>query len=199
MHSRLAIDTTVGVIAGPSSARTHSRQRSVSPSFRPAGPSHGIQQRGRSISNASTSSSISVVSPTSSSTNASTTSLSLPNSRQSSRSRSRSASPAIEETVRLGQEYVLALHDYVPPPQNTTCLSFREGQVIHVLSRDPSGWWDGELEGRRGWFPSNYVSNMEITSLTEEEPLGMRSVRFVNLMPSKRLSDLDTDKSRTFL
>ncbi|PPQ76387.1 hypothetical protein CVT26_015376 [Gymnopilus dilepis] len=175
MHSRLAIDTTVGVIAGPSSARTHSRQRSVSPSFRPAGPSHGIQQRGRSISNASTSSSISVVSPTSSSTNASTTSLSLPNSRQSSRSRSRSASPAIEETVRLGQEYVLALHDYVPPPQNTTCLSFREGQVIHVLSRDPSGWWDGELEGRRGWFPSNYVSNMEITSLTEEEPLGMRS------------------------
>ncbi|KAF8903143.1 ras guanine nucleotide exchange factor domain-containing protein [Gymnopilus junonius] len=173
MHSRLAIDTTIGMTAGPSSVKTHVRQRSISPSFRPAGPSHGIQQRGRSVSNASTTSSLSIVSPTSSSTNASTTSLSLPNSR--SRSRSRSASPAIEETVRFGQEYVLALHDYVPPPQNTTCLSFRAGQVIHVLSRDQSGWWDGELEGRRGWFPSNYVSNMEITSLTEEEPLGMRS------------------------
>ncbi|KDR82799.1 hypothetical protein GALMADRAFT_56871 [Galerina marginata CBS 339.88] len=174
MHSRLAIDTTTGMTAGPSSAKTHLRQRSLSPSFNPAGPSHGFQQRGRSISNASTSSSLSIVSPTSSSTNNSTTSLSLPDSRQSSRSRS--ASPAIDETVRLGPEYVLALHDYFPSPQNPTCLSFRTGQVIHVLNRDTSGWWDGELEGRRGWFPSNYV-NTEITSLTEEEPLGMRPSR----------------------
>lgn len=66
------------------------------------------------------------------------------------------------------------MHDYFPQHQNSTCLSFRAGQVIHVLNRDSSGWWDGELEGRRGWFPSNYV-NAEITSLTEEEPLGLRS------------------------
>jgi uncharacterized protein YraI len=69
------------------------------------------------------------------------------------------------------------MHDYIPQHQNSTCLSFRAGQVIHVLNRDSSGWWDGELEGRRGWFPSNYV-NAEITSLTEEEPLGLRSVGF---------------------
>ncbi|KAG8762081.1 hypothetical protein FRC11_011294 [Ceratobasidium sp. 423] len=54
-------------------------------------------------------------------------------------------------------EYVLALHDFVPVNGNTTCLSFRAGQIIHVLNRDSTGWWDGELEGRRGWFPSNYV------------------------------------------
>ncbi|CAE6464240.1 unnamed protein product [Rhizoctonia solani] len=54
-------------------------------------------------------------------------------------------------------EYVLALHDFAPVNGNTTCLSFRAGQVIHVLNRDSTGWWDGELEGRRGWFPSNYV------------------------------------------
>ena len=53
-------------------------------------------------------------------------------------------------------EYVLAMHDYIPP-EGSTCLSFRAGQVIHVLNRDPSGWWDGELEGKRGWFPSNFV------------------------------------------
>lgn len=79
-------------------------------------------------------------------------------------------SPALEETVRLGSEYVLAMHDYAPQHQSATCLSFRAGQVIHVLNRDTSGWWDGELEGRRGWFPSNYV-NTEVTSLTEEQPL----------------------------
>jgi hypothetical protein len=70
------------------------------------------------------------------------------------------------------------MHDYFPQHQNSTCLSFRAGQVIHVLNRDSSGWWDGELEGRRGWFPSNYV-NAEITSLTEEEPLGLRSVSLI--------------------
>lgn len=56
-------------------------------------------------------------------------------------------------------DYVLAMHDYSPQHQSATCLSFRAGQVIHVLNRDASGWWDGELEGRRGWFPSNYVNS----------------------------------------
>ncbi|OBZ71142.1 hypothetical protein A0H81_08739 [Grifola frondosa] len=44
----------------------------------------------------------------------------------------------------------------------------KTGQVIHVLNRDSSGWWDGELEGRRGWFPSNYVTS-EVGLLTEEQ------------------------------
>ncbi|CAE6445015.1 unnamed protein product [Rhizoctonia solani] len=56
-------------------------------------------------------------------------------------------------------EYVIALHDFVPVNGNTTCLAFRAGQLIHVLNRDSTGWWDGELEGRRGWFPSNYVKS----------------------------------------
>lgn len=36
-------------------------------------------------------------------------------------------------------------------------LSFRGGEYIRVIHRDPSGWWDGEVDSRRGWFPSNYV------------------------------------------
>ncbi|KAJ8516720.1 hypothetical protein ONZ45_g6009 [Pleurotus djamor] len=76
-------------------------------------------------------------------------------------------SPFLEDTVRLAPEFVLAMHDYAPQHQSATCLSFRAGQVIHVLNRDTSGWWDGELEGRRGWFPSNYVSS-HVDSLTEE-------------------------------
>jgi son of sevenless-like protein len=62
------------------------------------------------------------------------------------------------------------MHDFSPQLQDANCLSFRAGQVIHVLNRDDSGWWDGELDGQRGWFPSNYV-NVEAgeTSLTEED------------------------------
>ncbi|CDW94929.1 hypothetical protein [Sporisorium scitamineum] len=53
------------------------------------------------------------------------------------------------------EEHVVALHDF--SSNNATCLSFQAGQVIKVYNRDPSGWWDGELDGQRGWFPSNYV------------------------------------------
>ncbi|KAL1744439.1 ras guanine nucleotide exchange factor domain-containing protein [Schizophyllum fasciatum] len=79
----------------------------------------------------------------------------------------RPSSTSLDETIRPG-DYVLALHDYAPQSSSATCLSFRAGQVIHVLNRDTSGWWDGELEGRRGWFPSNYV-DANPASLTEED------------------------------
>lgn len=65
-------------------------------------------------------------------------------------------------------EYVLAMHDYIPDQRNATCLGFLAGQVIRVLNRDSSGWWDGELDGSRGWFPSNYV-NGDLALLADEE------------------------------
>ena len=161
MNSRLVIDTNA---TSPFSSGLFSI---TGPS--PATPSSSyLKKRDRSFSNASTSSSLSVVSPDTSSTNASATSLLIPAPRHHSPSRSRSASPDVDETVGLGPEYVLAMHDYTPQSGNATCLAFRAGQVIQVHNRDTSGWWDGELEGRRGWFPSNYV-NAELVSLTEEE------------------------------
>ncbi len=45
------------------------------------------------------------------------------------------------------EEHVVALHDF--NSNNATCLSFQAGQVIKVYNRDPSGWWDGELDGQR--------------------------------------------------
>lgn len=40
---------------------------------------------------------------------------------------------------------------------DSSALSFKEGDVIEVLTRLESGWWDGLAGDRRGWFPSNYV------------------------------------------
>lgn len=56
-------------------------------------------------------------------------------------------------------EFVQALHDYSSGSTGSNvCLAFSAGQYIRVLNKDPSGWWDGEIDGVRGWFPSNFVS-----------------------------------------
>jgi myosin-1 len=36
-------------------------------------------------------------------------------------------------------------------------LSFQENDMIAILKKDPGGWWEGELKGKRGWIPANYV------------------------------------------
>lgn len=97
------------------------------------------------------------------STNGSTSSLLIPaastsHSETSVASSSKLQSPPLIQEPHSPHEYVVAMHDFIPDNNNATCLSFRAGQVIHVLNRDASGWWDGELEGVRGWFPSNYVN-----------------------------------------
>lgn len=72
------------------------------------------------------------------------------------------------DSKRDSSEYVLALHNFVPQHENVTCLEFQAGQIIRVLNRDTSGWWDGEVNGRRGWFPSNYVTS-DVGLLADEE------------------------------
>lgn len=49
---------------------------------------------------------------------------------------------------------VRALYDYEADDQ--TSLSFHEGDIIQVITQLESGWWDGVINGIRGWFPSNY-------------------------------------------
>ncbi|CAO1634614.1 unnamed protein product [Parajaminaea phylloscopi] len=51
--------------------------------------------------------------------------------------------------------FVRALYDYTAPDDSS--LSFVQGDVIEVLTQLQSGWWDGLLGDRRGWFPSNFV------------------------------------------
>lgn len=57
--------------------------------------------------------------------------------------------------------YVRALYDY--EGQADEELSFAEGAVIRLLSRDTQtddGFWEGELNGRVGVFPSVLVEDL---------------------------------------
>ncbi|KAG6918773.1 hypothetical protein DXG01_011964 [Tephrocybe rancida] len=155
--SQLKINTTFGanLTAGSSQTLPARRARSRSP-LRGPRVSTGAAHRTRSASTASVSS-LSKSSQAAPSTSASTSGLRIPQQSTSTAQETNARSPSlssvdIDATVRV----------------SATCLSFRAGQIIHVLNRDSSGWWDGELEGRRGWFPSNYV-NPEVESLTEEQ------------------------------
>ncbi|XP_045700589.1 intersectin-2 isoform X2 [Phyllostomus hastatus] len=50
---------------------------------------------------------------------------------------------------------VIAMYDYVA--NNEDELNFSKGQVINVLNKDDPDWWQGEINGVTGLFPSNYV------------------------------------------
>ena len=56
-----------------------------------------------------------------------------------------------------------ALFDYVG--QNEEELSFEEGAIINILRKDDGevddGWWEGELNGGVGVFPSLLVEELE--------------------------------------
>ncbi|KAM9425579.1 growth arrest-specific protein 7 isoform 2-T2 [Pholidichthys leucotaenia] len=48
--------------------------------------------------------------------------------------------------------------------QHQQGLSFQAGEEIRVLQALPGGWWQGEKDGVRGWFPSSYVQVVERTA-----------------------------------
>ena len=70
-----------------------------------------------------------------------------------------------------GTLYVRALYDY--EADDRTSLSFHEGDVIQVITQLESGWWDGVINGVRGWFPSNYC---QIITSPDEIPDTVQAV-----------------------
>ncbi|KAK6485664.1 rho guanine nucleotide exchange factor 7-like isoform X1 [Huso huso] len=50
-------------------------------------------------------------------------------------------------------------------------LSFAKGEIIHVLRVEEGGWWEGTLNGKSGWFPSNYVREVK----GSEKPVSPKS------------------------
>ncbi|KAL2087808.1 hypothetical protein ACEWY4_016636 [Coilia grayii] len=45
-------------------------------------------------------------------------------------------------------------------------LSFCKGDIIQVTRQEEGGWWEGSLNGKTGWFPSNYVREVKDKSVS---------------------------------
>ncbi|KAJ7134422.1 ras guanine nucleotide exchange factor domain-containing protein [Mycena epipterygia] len=80
-----------------------------------------------------------------------------------------------------------ALYDY--EAQDASALSFRQNDIIEVLTQQPSGWWDGLLGDERGWFPSNYV-----TVISDEEAELAFSGSEVSI-PDRQTNDIHADNT----
>ncbi|TIC74330.1 ras GEF [Wallemia mellicola] len=52
----------------------------------------------------------------------------------------------------------IAVHDFEPLERDPSILSFKRNDIVHILNKDASGWWDCEVNGVRGWLPMNYVT-----------------------------------------
>ncbi|KAI0036552.1 ras guanine nucleotide exchange factor domain-containing protein [Vararia minispora EC-137] len=65
-------------------------------------------------------------------------------------------SPVPDRDNQYTAVFCRTLYDY--QSNDDAFLSFHKGEIIEVMTRLESGWWDGVLGEERGWFPSNYVS-----------------------------------------
>ncbi|XP_066571275.1 rho guanine nucleotide exchange factor 6 isoform X2 [Amia ocellicauda] len=52
-------------------------------------------------------------------------------------------------------------------------LSFGKGDIICVTRMEEGGWWEGTLNGKTGWFPSNYVREIK----PSDKPVSPKAVK----------------------
>ncbi|KAK2891188.1 hypothetical protein Q8A67_013831 [Cirrhinus molitorella] len=91
---------------------------------------------------------------------------------KSSRSlRRQSKAVEMSENGGGGQLVVKARFNF--KQNNEDELSFSKGELIHVTRQEEGGWWEGTLNGKTGWFPSNYVREVKPC----EKPISPKAVK----------------------
>ncbi|XP_006632946.1 rho guanine nucleotide exchange factor 6 isoform X2 [Lepisosteus oculatus] len=85
----------------------------------------------------------------------------------------RRQSKNVEMTENGGQQVVVVKARFNFKQNNEDELSFSKGDVICVTRMEEGGWWEGTLNGKTGWFPSNYVREVK----PSDKPLSPKAVK----------------------
>ncbi|XP_051934912.1 rho guanine nucleotide exchange factor 6 isoform X2 [Hippocampus zosterae] len=85
-------------------------------------------------------------------------------SKGSLRRQSKSVEMSENGSSNSGQLMVKARFNF--KQNNEDELSFTKGDVIVVMRQEEGGWWEGNLNGKTGWFPSNYVREVKACEKT---------------------------------
>ncbi|XP_044032459.1 SH3 domain-containing kinase-binding protein 1 isoform X2 [Siniperca chuatsi] len=69
-----------------------------------------------------------------------------------------------------GREQCKVLFPY--EAQNEDELSIKEGEIVNIITKDcaDAGWWKGEIGGRQGVFPDNFVKLLEVEKERPKKP-----------------------------
>ncbi|XP_059183035.1 SH3 domain-containing kinase-binding protein 1 [Centropristis striata] len=69
-----------------------------------------------------------------------------------------------------GRELCKVLFPY--EAQNEDELSLKEGEIINIITKEcaDAGWWKGEIGGRQGVFPDNFVKLLEVEKERPKKP-----------------------------
>ncbi|KAI0299289.1 hypothetical protein BC826DRAFT_906506 [Russula brevipes] len=86
-----------------------------------------------------------------------------PSSPQSTAPSSTSPTPSTTEVITVTR--VRALHTFHPTEPNE--LAFEQGDIIKVVNREYKDWWRGQIRGRTGIFPVNYVERLPEPTVAE--------------------------------
>ncbi|XP_044275174.1 intersectin-2 isoform X2 [Varanus komodoensis] len=79
---------------------------------------------------------------------------------------------------------VIAMYDYTA--NNEDELSFSKGQLINVLNKEDMDWWQGEINGISGLFPSNYVKLTTDSDPSQQWCADLQSLDIMQPMERKR-------------
>ncbi|XP_053139860.1 intersectin-2 isoform X2 [Hemicordylus capensis] len=79
---------------------------------------------------------------------------------------------------------VIAMYDYIA--NNEDELSFSKGQLINVLNKEDADWWQGEINGTSGLFPSNYVKMTTDSDPSQQWCADLQSLDTMQPMERKR-------------
>ncbi|XP_068612373.1 rho guanine nucleotide exchange factor 7-like [Brachionichthys hirsutus] len=76
---------------------------------------------------------------------------------------------SLDMTEGSGRGHSQAKARFAFQPANEDELSFSKGDIISVSRREEGGWWEGSLDGKCGWFPSNYVRELKGSEKTSDK------------------------------
>ncbi|CAD5112613.1 DgyrCDS1826 [Dimorphilus gyrociliatus] len=72
-----------------------------------------------------------------------------------------------EGSSKRARQRVRVTYEYKAEKEDE--LSIKVGDIVDVLKQEEEGWWEGELNGQKGVFPSNFAEPIQEGMTSEEE------------------------------
>ncbi|KAL7979549.1 hypothetical protein Chor_004707, partial [Crotalus horridus] len=67
----------------------------------------------------------------------------------------------VREMTENGSHQLVVKARFQFKQTNEDELTINKGDIIYVTRTEEGGWWEGTLNGKTGWFPSNYVREIK--------------------------------------